>query len=415
MTRLSHEQQTAGAARSRSRVRARTATVAARVLSTALRWHALVFALINGFLAAINLATTPSYLWFLWVIGAWGMGLVLHAFAVFSSTGSTSSADAADEQPLPIAAPAPAVSLPPPSAASDASTQLRTDVGSAPTRLSERAPAGASLLPGQRVGERFVIERVLGAGGMGEVYLARDSVLDERVALKTVAASQLGPSALERFRREAQAARRITHPHVVRIHDIGQDGALCFISMEYIEGETLRQHVHRTGPLAGAEGQRIALQLCDAVEAAHAAGVIHRDLKPDNILIDRQGQVRVIDFGLARLEEKDGLTATGTVLGTPDYMAPEQLLGHPADARTDIYAMGCVLYYLVTGAPPFERASVMAVGLAHCQDAPKSLVESRVDLAKSWDALILRALEKSADRRFQSARELRAAISAVRA
>jgi tRNA A-37 threonylcarbamoyl transferase component Bud32 len=401
--------------RSKSSSRSKPSRGKPRTIDTLLRWHLLVFTLLNGFLATINFVFSPSVLWFLWVTGTWGMALVMHAFAARNPSPAADPLPEPETEPKSPALPSAGASHVAPSSAamSDAITQQHTELGSAPTRLSERAPAGGpGFVVGQRVANRFVIERKLGAGGMGEVYLAHDSVLDERVALKTVSAALLAPSTLDRFRREAQAARRITHPNIVRIHDLGQDGATYFISMEYIEGETLRQYAHRAGPLSSAEIKRIALSLCDGLQAAHAAGVVHRDLKPDNVLIDRQSQVRVIDFGLARLDSHNGLTATGAVLGTPDYMAPEQLRGEPADARTDVYAMGCILYYLVRGTAPFERASAIAVGLAHCQDMPE-LPAQLGDHGDDVRALILRALEKNPASRFQSAAELRTAIESI--
>jgi serine/threonine-protein kinase len=271
----------------------------------------------------------------------------------------------------------------------------------------------ASLQPGQRVAGRFVIERALGAGGMGEVYLARDETLGEVVALKTIATALVTPSALDRFRREAQAARRITHPNVVRIHDIGQDGDLAFISMEYIEGVTLGRRIELDAPLPLAEIKRIALELCAGVQAAHAAGVVHRDLKPYNVLLDRAGHARIIDFGLARLEAAGSLTATGAVMGTPEYMAPEQVLGKAVDVRTDVYAIGCVLYHAIAGQPPFIRDSAVALGIAHCTEAPPPLSGMRADVNPGWEALVMRALEKDPGQRFESAEALGQALQAL--
>ena len=385
---------------------------------TLFRWHALVFTLLNAFLAAINLTFSPSVLWFLWVTGTWGMGLVLHGFAAMDSSKKAARKiaeprvesrsqsgrrrqsrrrddDESDSQP--------------PSSNSmelDA-TQLRPSEAALTSPMQPRA---ATLTAGQRVADRFTIERALGAGGMGEVYVAQDSMLNETVALKTIASNLVGDAVVERFRREAQAARRISHPNVVRIHDIGQDGALTFISMEYVKGETLGEHIDRNGICKVEFLKPVALQLCAALQAAHDAGVIHRDLKPDNILLDDKNHVRVIDFGLARVESNDGLTATGAVMGTPNFMAPEQMLAQVIDARTDIYAVGCVLHYALVGAPPFVRETPVAVGIAHCHEAPSSLIPRRPDLPAGWDVLVLRALEKSPDNRFQTATELRTAI-----
>jgi eukaryotic-like serine/threonine-protein kinase len=351
-----------------------------------------------------------------WVSGPWLMGLIVHAFAT-SQLGKV---------PLP--------EIPVRrtrrrrGSRSGERDELPEDLGSAATRVSERPPPGsagsmgevvtfvrergasAGLQEGQKLAGRFVIERKLGRGGMGEVYLAHDALLGDRVALKTIAADSVTPAALERFRREAQAARRVTHPHVVRIHDVGQDGDLAFISMEYIEGETLGGRVHREGPLSLPEAKRIVLQVCDGLSAAHAAGVVHRDLKPDNILLDRDGNARVIDFGLARLEQAAGLTASGMVMGTPHFMAPEQVQGRPADVRTDVYALGCVLYHVLTGAPPFERESAIAIGMAHCTEQPTSPRATRADVTEAWEQLVMHALEKDPGKRFDSVQSLRDAL-----
>jgi hypothetical protein len=412
---------------------------------TALAWHTLVFVLINAFLLAVNLAVSPKTLWFAWVTGSWGILLVLHAFGARNSTaaaagasrkrrrGSRSSRSPAPAAPAQGAEPSrhdpfhlqslglaathlsdrPPARTPPSAAgdsavvSTDAPTHLRSGSDVATLGLPRREP---TLSPGQRVADRFVIERALGAGGMGEVYLARDTVLEETVALKTISAALASSSAVERFRREAQAARRISHPGVVRIHDIGKDGELTFISMEYVAGESLRQRLERQGPPPLPELARMALQLCAAIGAAHAAGVIHRDLKPDNILLDARGQVRVIDFGLAHVQAGGSFTATGAVMGTPDYMAPEQVLAHPVDARTDIYALGCVLYHAIAGTPPFVRDTPVATGIAHCNEPPRPLSMLRPDLGDGWEPLVLRAMQKDPANRFQSASELQEAL-----
>ncbi len=394
-------------------------------MRTALRWHALVFVLCNAFVVTINLVFTPSVLWCLWVTGPWAIALSLHAFGALS-------AGPVDAEPR---ASRPKSSRRARSRAEEPSEEDR--FASAPTRLSdvpptplsgaptEHAPRASLLTPtpghagvlslGQRVADRFVIERVLGAGGMGVVYVAHDTALDEKVALKTIASTLMSADTVDRFRREAQAARRITHPNVVRIHDIGQDGTMSFISMEYVDGQSLAQRIHAQGALPLSEVKRIALELCAGLQAAHESGVTHRDLKPDNVLIDAKGQVRVIDFGLARVEAHSGLTSTGAVMGTPGYMAPEQVMGKGADARTDIYAMGCILYHALTGVPPFTRDSAIAVGFAHCYDAPPPLSSHRAEIDQTWQSVVLRALEKEPAARFQTVTELRAAITTLSA
>ncbi|MCY1058497.1 serine/threonine-protein kinase [Nannocystis sp. SCPEA4] len=302
-------------------------------------------------------------------------------------------------------------------------TQSIAALGPAPDARAAVAAASEAeglvagqVRPGQRVANRFVVARLLGAGGMGAVYLARDERLGEDVALKVIAGlGLLDPSAADRLRREASTARRISHPNVVRLHDIGEESGLLFLSMEYVAGESLAARLKRIGAIPAAQLRPIAEQLCDGLAAAHAAGVIHRDLKPANVLLAGDRTVKIIDFGIARPLAEAGMTATNMVVGTPEYMAPEQVRGGVMDARTDIYALGAMLYHALTGRPPFAAPSPIALGLAHCQEpvpAPRLL---RPDIPIEWEALILRALEKDPARRFQSASELREVFRAAEA
>ena len=276
---------------------------------------------------------------------------------------------------------------------------------------TERVLRG-TVRPGQLVAGRFEIIRLLGTGGMGAVYLAKDQNLGEEVALKVVAGLGLtDPGAAERLRREAAAARRISHVNVVRLHDIGEEGGLLFLSMEYVDGESLHQRLTRLGrPMTPEEVRPLLAQLCDGLAVAHDAGVIHRDLKPANVLIDRNGNVKLIDFGIARMAHVDGMTATGMVLGTAEYMAPEQVRGGAVDGRADLYAIGVIAYVALTGQAPFVRETPIAVSLAHVTDPvppPRTLSPS---LSPAWEALLMRLLEKSPTMRFQTATELRQAL-----
>jgi len=295
-----------------------------------------------------------------------------------------------------------------------AATQSIAALGPGPASMVVQQAEGlvsGHIRPGQRVGGRFEIVRLLGSGGMGAVYLARDEQLGEQVALKVVAGlGLLDPSATERLRREASTARKISHPNVVRLHDIGEEHGLLFLSMEYVAGESLAARLTRLGAIPAAQLRPIAEQLCDGLAAAHAAGVIHRDLKPGNVLIAGDRTAKIIDFGIARPVAGAGMTATNMVIGTPEYMAPEQVRGGLVDARTDIYALGAVLYHALTGRPPFSGPSPIAVGLAHCQDPVTPPRQLRPDIPPGWEALVLRALDKDPSRRFQSASELRDAL-----
>ena len=273
--------------------------------------------------------------------------------------------------------------------------------------------ANGKIRAGTKVAGRFVIERPLGAGGMGAVYLARDEQLGEAVALKVIAGmALLDPSSAERLRREASMARRISHPNVVRMHDLGEENGLLFVSMEYVTGESLAARIQRLGTLTPSQLRPILSQLCEGLAAAHAAGVVHRDLKPANILIDAQERVKLIDFGIARADLHAGMTATNMIVGTPEYMAPEQIKGGAVDARTDIYALGAVLYHALTGRPPFRGDTPIAVGLAHCTDPVVPPKQLRPDLPAAWDNAITRMLEKTPGARFAGAHAVLAALSA---
>ncbi len=249
---------------------------------------------------------------------------------------------------------------------------------------------------------------------MGAVYLAHDAQLGETVALKVIASAiccdNLG--AVERFRREASAARKVTHPNVIRIHDLGSDSGVVFISMEYFPGMTLAQLLTRRGALPLDEAREILAQAADGLAAAHRAGVIHRDLKPQNVLVDAGRRVKIIDFGLAKSSMMEGMTATGLILGTPEYMAPEQIRGRPVDARTDVYAFGCVAYHTLCGVPPFRGDSAIAIDFMHCTQAPAPLRQYRGDVPPPLEAAVLRALAKEPAQRFDSIEEMKRAMLA---
>jgi serine/threonine-protein kinase len=269
-----------------------------------------------------------------------------------------------------------------------------------------------ALTPGQKIAERYTIERELGRGGMGAVYLAADGKLSERVALKIINAGFGDPAAIDRFRREVSAARKVTHPNVIRIHDLVEDGGMVLLSMEYVEGMTLAEYLGRVGALRVDEARHIVGQVCDGVAAAHAAGIVHRDLKPSNVLLDHEKRAKVIDFGLAKATFMAGMTATGLIIGTPEYMAPEQVKGLPQDARTDVYALGALAYHVFVGRPPFSGETPIAIGFQHVTEAPRRPRELRADMPESVEKAILQALEKDPAKRFVDAAELKRALLA---
>ncbi|HEV8321705.1 MAG TPA: protein kinase [Myxococcota bacterium] len=269
------------------------------------------------------------------------------------------------------------------------------------------AGAGSITQPGSVFAGRYEIRSMLGKGGMGVVYRAHDRQLGEEVAIKIAGAELAGdPTTVDRLRREAAAARRITHENVIRVFDLGEAGGRFFISMEYFDGERLSDRVARDGPPPLATTRAVCQQIAAALSAAHAAGVIHRDLKPQNVMMNAAGRVKVIDFGIALAPHLRGLTATGLIMGTPEYMAPEQIRGEEVDQRTDLYSMGCILYFLLTGAPPFRAETPIAVGFAHLRKEPEPPSHLREDVGRGWDELCLRALAKDRAARWQTAAEL---------
>jgi serine/threonine-protein kinase len=267
-----------------------------------------------------------------------------------------------------------------------------------------------ALQPGQKIAGRYTIERELGRGGMGAVYLAADEKLAERVALKIINAGMGDAGAVDRFRREVSAARKVTHANVIRIHDLIEDGPMVLLSMEYVEGMTLAAYLGRIGALRVDEGRHLIAQICDGVAAAHTAGVVHRDLKPSNVLLDADKRVKVIDFGLAKATFMAGMTATGLIIGTPEYMAPEQVKGLPQDARTDVYSLGALAYHVFVGRPPFAGETPIAIGFQHVTEAPRPPRQLRPELPESIEKALLHALEKDPGSRFSDAAELKRAL-----
>ena len=281
----------------------------------------------------------------------------------------------------------------------------------AAVRTAHGAPAELPL--GHVLGSRYRIDRLLGRGGMGAVYLASDQVLGEQVALKVIASSWSHDrnAMVDRFRREASAARKVSSPHVIRIHDLGEtDDGLLYLSMEYFAGQTLGELLSSRGPLGKMDIREILGQICDGLGAAHQAGVIHRDLKPQNVLVNDQKQVKLIDFGLAKTAFMAGVTATGLMLGTPYYMSPEQVRSKDVDVRSDIYSLGALAYHAVTGRPPLDGDNPIAVGFAHLSEEPVPPRQHAPGISKELDAMILAALAKDPRDRPSSAAMFRQAL-----
>jgi tetratricopeptide (TPR) repeat protein/tRNA A-37 threonylcarbamoyl transferase component Bud32 len=259
----------------------------------------------------------------------------------------------------------------------------------------------------------YRIVQKLRAGGMAEVYLAEDQVLPRVVALKLLSADRNADDiSRHRFMREAQAASSLSHPNIASIYEAGEDAGRVFIAMEYVDGESLEERIAR-GPLSNDEIVSIALQLVSAVQAAHSRGVIHRDLKPSNVMLTARGEVKVLDFGLAKFAADAPATDatawksdTGLVLGTVPYMSPEQALGRPADARSDIFSIGVLLYELVTGRLPFAGATAADTLVRIVNAQPEPLARFNYELPAEAERIIRKCLEKAPERRYQSAAEL---------
>jgi serine/threonine protein kinase/tetratricopeptide (TPR) repeat protein len=299
-----------------------------------------------------------------------------------------------------IESPRPGASSPPDTPAGD------------PSRFSysgQFVPRATAVVPGQiDFGPRYRVEKLLGQGGMGAVYKAYDRDLDRTVALKLIRPElTLQPEFVMRFKQELLLASKISHKNILRIHDLGEAAGKRFISMAYIEGEDLSEVLRKTGRLPVPRVLNIARQLCAALEAAHSEGVIHRDFKPQNILLDRSDNVYVSDFGLAKsLAEEGGVTMTGELLGTPRYMAPEQIEGKKVDARTDLYALGLVIYEMVAGEIPFQNETTFTTMYKRANEAPPSpkLINPQ---APDWlVGVIMKCLARDPAQRYQRAREI---------
>ncbi|MBI5495326.1 MAG: serine/threonine protein kinase [Deltaproteobacteria bacterium] len=270
------------------------------------------------------------------------------------------------------------------------------------------------LAAGSVLAKRFRIEGLVGRGGMGAVYRAFDESMKETVALKVISSLHYDNmnEVAERFRREASASRKINHPHVIRIHDLGVDErGMMYICMEYFAGRTLLDVITRTPSQPVARILDVLSRTCAGLQAAHDAGVIHRDLKPANVLTNEAGDLRIIDFGLARLEFREGMTSTGMVLGTPHYMSPEQIRGERVGPATDVYSLGALAYHLATGVPPFDGDTPIAVGFAHCTERVRPPRDIRPDLPGALSDVIVQALEKDPARRPASAAQFAALMN----
>jgi eukaryotic-like serine/threonine-protein kinase len=257
-------------------------------------------------------------------------------------------------------------------------------------------------VPVEVIAERYELEELVGTGGMSTVYRARDQLLERYVALKVLHPHYADDEEyVERFRREARSVAQLSHPHIVTVIDRGEDDGQQYIVFEYVDGENLKELIERTGPLPTRRAVEFGLEIADALAFAHENGLIHRDVKPQNVLITPDGNAKVTDFGIARsLEVEHGMTQTGTVLGTSNYLSPEQASGKPTTPSTDVYSLGVVVYELLTGEVPFPGENFVAIAMKHINDLPPDLLEQRPDVPLRLAAAVDRAMEKDPERRF---------------
>jgi serine/threonine-protein kinase len=270
---------------------------------------------------------------------------------------------------------------------------------------------------GAVLSDRYELEELVGTGGMSSVYRAHDRLLDRKVALKVLHEQYTGDSEyVERFRREARAVASLSHPNIVSVIDRGEHGGRQFIVFEYVAGENLKQLIGRRGPAPVTTALELGIQMARALSFAHQQGLVHRDVKPQNVLLNGEGEAKVTDFGIARsLDVQHGMTQTGTVLGTSDYIAPEQAQGQRVDEQTDVYSLGVVLYELLTSEVPFPGENFVAVAMRHINEPPPSIRERRPDVSPRLEAAIHRAMAKDGADRFDSmadfCRELEACLA----
>jgi eukaryotic-like serine/threonine-protein kinase len=289
------------------------------------------------------------------------------------------------------------------------SGKTRSQTFSAPSRNSL---AKLQAVVGELIAGRYELEELVGSGGMSNVFRAHDRLLERTVALKILHEQYTRDADyVERFRREARAVAQLTHPNIVTVIDRGEQDGRQFIVFEFVEGQNLKDLLAR-GPLDPREAIGLTLQVAHALSFAHARGLVHRDVKPQNVLLNEDGQAKVTDFGIARSLDVHGVTQTGTVLGTSDYIAPEQARGQKVDPKTDIYSLGAVLYELLTGEVPFSGDNFVAVAMRHVSEPAPSVLEHRPDCPLRLDLAIQRAMAKDPADRFASMDELCAELEA---
>ena len=287
-------------------------------------------------------------------------------------------------------------------------TPLPSDISNpTPSYTKTMVTPFEELSRGSLFAGRYEVIEELGKGGMGRVYKVYDQKIQEIVALKLIK-PEIGfnEKAVERFKNELKFARKISHRHVCRLYDLGEFGTAHFITMEYVEGEDLKNFIRRAGTITTPKAISIAKQVCEGLIEAHRLGIIHRDLKPQNVMIDHEGNVRVMDFGLARFLEADGVTGSGVMLGTPEYMSPEQVDLKEVDARSDIYSLGVIMHEMVTGRAPFEGQTPISIAIKHKNELPPNSRQINPLVPEAFSRVVLKCLAKDRQKRYQNADEL---------
>ena len=270
------------------------------------------------------------------------------------------------------------------------------------------------LTTGSTFAGRYQIIEELGKGGMGKVYKVHDTKIKEKIALKLIKPEiAKDKKTIERFSNELRLARKIRHKNICQMFDLGEEQGTHFITMEFVPGQDLKGLIRQSGQLAVGTTINIAKQICDGLTEAHKLEVVHRDLKPSNIMIDKEGNVQIMDFGIARSLETKGITGAGVMIGTPEYMSPEQVEGKEVDQRSDIYSLGIILYEMVTGRVPFEGDTPFTIGMKHKGETPKNPKELNTQISDDLNNVILRCLEKDEENRFQSAGEVRSELESI--